>query len=355
WSEQQPAATVTWQDLDYDPRRRPWYRGAVDMSSAPAARNASAAARVYWTQPYVFFTAQAPGITAALEFRASDGLVRVAGFDLALTDISTFTTGLRPGGHGKVIVLTDDGRVIGLPSHETFDNRDARRALLLKRPDELGLPVVTEAVRRVSPPLGETATPVRFTADGQAWWAGSRWFPLGHQRQLAMLVMVPESDLVGDVRYVQIGTIVLMVAGLGLAVLRAARLARRYSRPIEALARDSERISRGDLDAGPAISSPIAEVTRLVDAHERMRVGLRTLLKLERDLQLARRIQQDTFPAELPVLAGFEIDAWNEPAEQTGGDTYDVIGFEPAPQQRAPRLSVTDATRAVLLLADATG
>src|SRR5262249_34015162 len=122
WSEQQPAATVTWQDLDYDPRRRPWYRGAVDMSSAPAARNASAAARVYWTQPYVFFTAQAPGITAALEFRASDGLVRVAGFDLALTDISTFTTGLRPGGHGKVIVLTDDGRVIGLPSHETFDN-----------------------------------------------------------------------------------------------------------------------------------------------------------------------------------------------------------------------------------------
>src|SRR5262249_25859499 len=121
------------------------------------------------------------------------------------------------------------------------------------------------------------------------------------------------------------------------------------------LAGASARTSRGDRADGPAIASPISEVTRLVDAHHQMRAGLRTLLKLERDLQLARRIQQDTFPAELPALAGFEIDAWNEPAEQTGGDTYDVIGYEPLPGQRAPRLSLVDPQRAVLLVADATG
>jgi phosphoserine phosphatase len=167
--------------------------------------------------------------------------------------------------------------------------------------------------------------------------------------------MVPESDLVGNMRYIQIGTLVLMLAGLGVAILRAARLARRYSRPIEALARASERISRGDLDAGPPIASPISEVTQLVDAHEHMRLGLRTLLKLERDLRVARRIQQDTFPAELPTLAGFQVDAWNEAAEETGGDTYDVIGYEQPTGGRAPRLSLVDADRAVLLLADATG
>jgi phosphoserine phosphatase len=146
-----------------------------------------------------------------------------------------------------------------------------------------------------------------------------------------------------------------MLAGLGVAIVRAARLARRYSRPIEALARASERISRGDLEAAAPIASPIAEITQLVDAHDRMRAGLRTLLKLERDLQVARRIQQDTIPAELPSLPGFEIDAWNEAAEETGGDTYDVIGYELGAAGDAPRLALAGVDRAILLLADASG
>jgi len=64
--------------------------------------------------------------------------------------------------------------------------------------------------------------------------------------------------------------------------------------------------------------------------------------KLQRDLQLARQIQQSTFPKKLPALRGFEIAAWSEPAEETGGDAYDVIGDD-------------DSDRVLLLLADASG
>jgi len=77
--------------------------------------------------------------------------------------------------------------------------------------------------------------------------------------------------------------------------------------------------------------------------------------KLERDLELARRIQQSSFPSALPTLKGFEIDAWSEPAEETGGDTYDVIGF---PSECAETLITPEtvrAERAILLMADATG
>jgi nitrogen fixation/metabolism regulation signal transduction histidine kinase len=49
------------------------------------------------------------------------------------------------------------------------------------------------------------------------------------------------------------------------------RLARLYSRPIEALVRESERISRGDLEPGPAVVSSIREVHRLAEMHGRMR------------------------------------------------------------------------------------
>jgi phosphoserine phosphatase len=65
--------------------------------------------------------------------------------------------------------------------------------------------------------------------------------------------------------------------------------------------------------------------------------------KLERDLEVAREIQQRSFPDTLPELDGFELDAWNRPADQTGGDTYDVIQRD------------GDGSGTVLLMADATG
>jgi phosphoserine phosphatase len=85
------------------------------------------------------------------------------------------------------------------------------------------------------------------------------------------------------------------------------------------------------------------------------RAARESLLRIERDLQVARRIQRSTFPRVLPALHGFEIDAWSEPAEETGGDTYDVIGFRGNGREGPVQFSTDDADRAILLLADATG
>ena len=80
-----------------------------------------------------------------------------------------------------------------------------------------------------------------------------------------------------------------------------------------------------------------------------------SLLRMERDLQVARKIQRSTFPKRLPSLQGFEIDAWSEPAEQTAGDTYDVIGYSSDGNGGVARFSDDDPDRVILLLADATG
>ena len=76
--------------------------------------------------------------------------------------------------------------------------------------------------------------------------------------------------------------------------------------------------------------------------------------KLERDLQLARTIQQSSFPNHLPLMDVFDLAAWNRPADQTGGDVYDVIAHRHADDgwQAPPHQPVE---RAVLLMADATG
>ena len=354
WTDARPEPIASWKASDYDPRRRPWYEGAVAARSVGGSQ-ASASDLVHWTQPYMFYTAKAPGITAAMAFPGRDGRLRVVGVDLLLTDISAFTTRLRVGEHGAVMVLTDGGRVIGLPRDRRYLDRASQRPALLKRPDELGMRVLADTTRVLSSrPAGDRG-PVRLQSGGAHWWAETSIFPLGPQRRLTIAVMLPESDLLGSLSHLQLGIVLVTLAGLALAMLRAVGLARRYSRPIEALVRESERISRGDLDPGPPVDSSIREVHRLADAHGQMRRSLRTLLKLEGDLQVARRIQQDTLPERIPLVAGFEIDAWSEPADETGGDTYDVIGYRRIADEPGLRLSTTEADHAVLLLADASG
>jgi len=63
--------------------------------------------------------------------------------------------------------------------------------------------------------------------------------------------------------------------------------------------------------------------------------------KMERDLQVASDIQQRILPAVLPTVAGYDIAGWSKPAEQTGGDVYDVVELK--------------GGHIALLLGDATG
>lgn len=63
--------------------------------------------------------------------------------------------------------------------------------------------------------------------------------------------------------------------------------------------------------------------------------------RMARDLELARRIQQELFPDASPTPEGYEIAGWNRCADETGGDCYDFITL--------------DDGRHAVMLADATG
>lgn len=47
--------------------------------------------------------------------------------------------------------------------------------------------------------------------------------------------------------------------------------------------------------------------------------------RLERDLNIARDIQQQLIPQQDPKVPGYDISGWNKPADQTGGDLYDFL------------------------------
>lgn len=52
--------------------------------------------------------------------------------------------------------------------------------------------------------------------------------------------------------------------------------------------------------------------------------------RMERELELARQLQQSVLPRTFPAVPGFGFAAANQPARQVGGDFYDVIALDPA-------------------------
>lgn len=47
--------------------------------------------------------------------------------------------------------------------------------------------------------------------------------------------------------------------------------------------------------------------------------------EMERAMRIAREIQQGLFPSEAPRICGFDVAGFSEPADDTGGDTYDFL------------------------------
>jgi serine phosphatase RsbU (regulator of sigma subunit) len=263
---------------------------------------------------------------------------------LLLLDISRFTSRLEVSENGRAFVLVEresaeELRVVGLPRDQSYaDDAALRDALIFVPPeaavadtdarlpdvDELGVPALEDSVRAWSA-SGRPEEPFGFSSGGQAWLADLRPYPLG-QNTFWIGVALPEQDLLGGVRVQRIALLVIVVLILVVGVARAATLARRFSTPVEALVRETERMGKGDLAPGTPIASNVREFRRLAEAQEGMREGLKARMKLdkiERDLDIARDIQRGLLPTEQPDIPGFAIEGWSQPADQTGGDYFD--------------------------------
>ena len=123
-------------------------------------------------------------------------------------------------------------------------------------------------------------------------------------------------------------------------------------------ARLSEQVYSSDdrrlLDNLAAQAAPALRVGQLVREQEAEAVERE---RVEHELEVARLIQQNFLPKELPDLPGWDVAAFYRPAREVGGDFYDVI---PLPDGRVafvvgdvtdkgiPAALVMSATRSVL-------
>lgn len=256
--------TVREESVDYDARIRPWFRGAM---STPA--NGS----VHWTEPYTFFTTKDPGITGSTRIDLKDGTSFVIGLDIKLLDISRTTAALPVGNSGGIMVITGDGRLLGLPRSERGADDNAIRSAVLKPVDILGIPAASAVVAAWVKAGKTAATDLRFVSGGENWIASFQPFRLGEQT-FWTAAYAPVADFTPPWSNMLLTLCGVVTVVMLLALLMAHRFTRQFSAPLESLVASSERIARLDFSHGETTPAAFSDLQRLASAQERMRAML---------------------------------------------------------------------------------
>ncbi len=282
---------------DFDPRQRVWYQGALKTDG------------VYWSSPYIFYTTQAPGITASIRFTGAGAADRVFGVDITLEALSGFLASLQIGRTGRAAIVDRAGTVIAAPSlARPAAASDGRKALM--------------AVAALNDPA-LTGAYDRFRVEGY----GSRTITVGDAPYIAitsrlpaasqdwvLLIVAPQSDFTGLAESNSRKNLLLSLITIGLAVLlglllvrqnrRADRLARQLSQQHDASVREGRSLSV--LAAQPGLFDPQLPAPGLTEGLVEISAASRaSIWRLAGDARILRC--EDSFEQQGGHIEGLEL------------------------------------------------
>lgn len=265
-------------DVEYDPRTRPWYIGARDSRD------------IYWTNVYIFYSDQAPGISTAYPVYDSENVFTgVISLDIALSKISMFLEQLQIGKTGIAYIINKNNEIIAYPDpsrivKEEVVEGEGKPKLRLARVDELGIEWVTASfykLERISKDKKEETGEDNFRfKSGGVWYLGaSKNLEGSFGKEWKIIVIVPENDFLGPL--IKMRRVVLLISFLVLAfaVCIAKLISRGISRPILALTEETKKIENFELDGTELTPSNIKEVQMMNNSISSMKQGLKAFKK----------------------------------------------------------------------------
>jgi two-component system, cell cycle sensor histidine kinase and response regulator CckA len=255
----------------YDPRKRPWYQKAV-------AEN-----RIVWTDPYIFYTSQKPGITIAGPFFDSSGkLMGVVGVDIEIDQLSVFIGNLKIGKHGKAFMLNRNADVVAFGDLEKLKINETANsgATRLVKIHELDDPHSRKAFE---------AAAIQTDASGMLVMNGSRFSRFDHEGHVyhAMFtpfstsqwpwiigVYLPEDDYLGAIKSNRFYNILVTMVISLFAAFMGFLLARGVIRPIALLGATARQMKKGQSVPPPLIRSAYTEIQETANAFSEMKTAV---------------------------------------------------------------------------------
>jgi len=348
------------QQAEYDPRERPWYQ-AAKQAKQPT-----------WSPIYPFFSRQATntalGMSAVVPvFDAKQQLQGVLCINVTLLRITDFISNLSISPHGQSFIIERSGNLvvsstIRQPFRLEGEGETAQAVRILAQASSN--PTVRATAQGLLNHFGSFAAihdnqKLTIQVNGERHY--TRVLPIQDGRGIDWLVVVvvPESDFMAQIDQNTRITIWLCVVALIIATGLGLLTTHWIIRPILRITEASEDMAGGNLDQRVP-SSPIGEMEKLANSFNSMAQQLKesfetledkvtertaelalanaeiiTLnerlqsenLRLSAELDILKKMQQLILPnpEELEAITGLDIAGFMEPADEVGGDYYDVL------------------------------
>lgn len=268
----------------FDARIRPWYTAASQLKSR------------IWTDPYIFFSSQQPGITVAAPIHgAAEQLQGVVGIDLDIADISLFLSDLTVGESGAAFILSDDGRVIAHPDPARITSRNEDGTLGFIGINDFSDPIVRAAFAGIGSSLSNSdqSVPPEFKFAGDDFMTLLVPIP-DVDLSWSIAVFAPENDFIRGIKDNRIRNIwiaafisvVTAIAGLTLAEL--------ILKPVRAFAVRTSLVSQGEVSTDEPLPRTYQELsdanaTLIDEIAQRRRLDAK-LQDLNRELSHVTRV-----------------------------------------------------------------
>ncbi len=240
----------------YDPRERLWYTRARTEKVT------------IWTDPYIFFTTQEPGITLASPVLDGTGVLGVIGVDIEISRISDFLARLNIGEHGRAMIINDNGDVIAHPQVELLKTRDDDGTLRFANIAEFEDPIARAAfggLLKEGQVRVAAETPTQFVHD-RARYVATLMPMQSDILPWTVAVYAPENDFTADIKKNRrdntwIAALIAAITGVAGLVL-----ANYIHKPVRAFAVRSALISQGEVDPAAPAPRTYRELERANDA-----------------------------------------------------------------------------------------
>ena len=261
------------EEFTYDPRARPWYGGAKETRDQ------------FWTDIYIFFTDQKPGITAAYPIiDDQENLIGVIGIDVALDQLSKFLETQTIGQSGVAFIINGEAEIVAYPGIAlAAEQEDKFRPLHISELDQPWIIAAYEQHQR------EAENRFMIDSDGQRYIASFEPFPEAFGKDWKIGVVVPENDFIGSIKETNQVSLLMSVGILLLAIISAIFISRSISKPIVALTEETQKIKDFDLESDVVINSPIEEVQTLGESIAAMKTSIKAFRKYVPD-ELVRQL-----------------------------------------------------------------
>jgi adenylate cyclase len=257
-------------ETGYDPRKRSWYQDAAEQKA------------MIWTPVYLFATDHLPGFTSAIPiFDTSGAVAGISCVDIAVDELSRFLGTIQPTPGTKILITDKEDNLVALQARYDGD----LEKLFERTIDANGYTAYNissinaysdEAIRYIAQQTlqgGGGLQTVKYRGNNYV----SSFIPIsqGNGLELNIGVIVPENDIVGNVRKNLMYVTLFSIAILILILIVSSLLSQAIANPMRALSEEMAKIKIFELDSDVDINTGLLEVLDMRESFESMRNGLK--------------------------------------------------------------------------------